>query len=272
MTTFTSPTLRTAAGIIAGAETGAYELPAKVTTARAALDVLSTEVTRVSAIATGATDQHLATRILGAAENGTKFPTADDVLTAIQLAQATERYQRLLADARNQLEARLENALVSTVDELLTEKLATALAEVVETVRRVADILPAVPVDDGVIVRTDDDDIRAAWLDLVGPVATRYSAIRKAQEITYRIGRAAKLDDGRFTAMANVLDYRPNPRLRAPWPDDTPNFLLWAVRSGAKLWTPTAAQRDDAWRTAYADEMAKNKTSTAVAAGGLLAG
>lgn len=252
--------------LLAGADQGAYKLPAAVVEARAVADRAASvppqpRPAEEATVWRGAVDKAVATFLAG----GTELPDASKAIEASRAAVVGwERGEQLRVEVANALEVRLAELVVDDQgDDIIVSCLQPALAAVVATVEAAAKVLPDDPHLNDALVLVARDDIRRAWVEAT-TAADRYRLIVQAVEalsIPSGVDRNAE-----FAWVENLDEIWPRPvhrnmpsATKAPWPAEQPQRILWLVRHGAKLIAPTTSERDALWQARYGGAVAQQK-------------
>jgi len=148
----------------------------------------------------------------------------------------------------------LTRTVVAEADAFITDHLAPALAEVVETVRATAPTLDGLDLRDPATLSRASEPVRAAY-DATLAASERLFAIRQGQQALGRLrggGSSLGLDEeianiGTIWPGWNKLRFNGVPA-KAPWGTDRPSALVWFVNHDAELWVPTAEQAAEARR------------------------
>lgn len=183
----------------------------------------------------------------------------------LEAGEPTREYEQRVLEAHsrrdlleteiNHLRWALETAAEATVttiarlaDDIIVDLLQPALDRIVATVRKHGDAGRLVPWDDyDRAMRNEDKAVRDAYV-AIDREATRYAALREAQELLW----FRSDQDTRRGGINNLPEIWPGysqslgPAVRAPWDGMTaPQALYWQVANGAELWCPTLDQIED---------------------------
>lgn len=236
--------LRRLGNVTSGALAGHYTLPTRVVDALAAVDRLLAEQERVAAQAHQNAPAVLLAQVKDAARTGKKFPAADRVVVAEQERQARELYRTALSHAVDDLENAAEGAFTGCADELITDHLRPALAEVMAEVADVAEKLRPYGLEHHRLLDAPDDARKARGR--LDALTERYRAIRAAQSAIGSLLAPLTPEASRTSEVRNVAEltagYNPG---KVPWPtEDLAAKLVWFVTNGADVWVATHAERD----------------------------
>jgi len=245
MSRFRNPNLRRLEHVFAGAAGGVFDLPQRVRAAVDAVDRLVAEQVRVRALPESLADLVLVEEITAAAKAGKgRFPTADKLVVADQERRARAAYDAALAQSLDELENQVENAVVGCADEIVSEHLRPALAEVMVEVSEIAELLAPYGLDHAALLEAPEPARKARrQLDAV---AARYTALRNAQSALGSLREQPQIEAGKLFEIRNRTDLCAGLRAGAPWPDDTVAKLIWFADHHAEVWMPTPAERETA--------------------------
>jgi hypothetical protein len=200
-------------------------------------------------------------QITNAAKAGKKFPNPAELAAAEQDRRTRDLYGNALSQATEGLENQLEDAIVGTADDIVTEHLRPALDEVMtEAVELVRILAPYGMAHEGLLQAPEEARQARVRFDFV---VGRYRVLRDAQVELGALRDQPQREGGRYFEVRNrdtvAAGYRPGV---VPWPtDDTLAKLVWFITNGAEVWMPTPAEREAA--AVAADEAAKAASEVA---------
>lgn len=237
--------------VITGAlDAGAYTLPDVV---RDALDRRCLVIDARTAIATApSTPTKLLARVRDATAAGTPLPAErdlDSIAKELGRDAARAAYVAQLDLVIDQARLALRDTIAEHAETIIVEHLRTALDETVADAQRCVDALDGHGFDPADLL-TAPDDVRAARVQL-DTITGRYRTIRSGRAALNRVGHVdvcAFDEAGEFAEMADDEGTR---RAWGDEPSDATERLYFLLTHGARLWLPTAAERDEAWAAAH---------------------
>lgn len=247
------------APLFAGYDADAYTLPADLLAARGAVQRLQAAVTAEPPTPAAARDQ-LVHDMVDAARTDAPLPALTEYHQAT--ARHADWMTRSLAlqDAVGVAEGQLQ-----LTDEIITEHLRPALADVERDLARLASVLPEGVTDRFLSSPSATQKARQAWSDLEH-VARRYEAIMRAHSMV--TGHAQHEDDGEWAWCENLVELWPLWRQPAgftpgnkvaPWPTDPRERLLWLSHHGAQLVVLTRDERTERFQEKYGEAIARQR-------------
>lgn len=245
------------ADLFAAADDGHLTLPARIAGLRKAAERLRLEQAALPGIPEDPRPALLASYV-DAAGNDQELPALDALPAREAALRELKMRAQVLADAATLAEDQLAGALSQGAEQIATEHLGPAVAELWEQATVAVAAYP-----DGAtlsdVVRSGGRKAQEAWLR-VEELATKYDTLRSAYS-RLALGEAEVDGDGEFLELRNRnelwsesrstnLTGRPTP----PWPEaDRRARLEWLARHGAQPWCPTPDQRDARWREVHGE-------------------
>jgi len=245
------------AALLAGAATGAYDLPGSLLDNQKRVAALQHAVAALRPPNAEQTAHGEAVQALLADPDARDV--ARSVLDARQVDLDHELHATLLREA---VEAAQDQLDVVDGDAILVEHLQPAHREVLGELRAAYKVFSPVGMSASELWN-QPDRVRKAW-SAFGAAATRYEALRAAHRAIRTSGGAqsCQLDTGDLLAEVRNLDViwpqrtarmMPVSLMSEPWPArvDTLGWLIWAHQASAVLWIPGAAEQDAQWSVIF---------------------
>lgn len=203
----------------------------------------------------------------GGKDGKASWPTGRGVVEE-QAALASRNMEIRAAERAYQIVAGdLNEAIRANADAIVTEHLRAAFEPLLTVFARAAEVLPdgglAAVMDE--LASSDDDAVRSAWRDL-DRAASVYRRLSAAADRLNRLSPPQHDVQHEYAVMKNVKQVYPQwrPGVPSPWSTEDPRIrLLRMTRMGCELWLPSSRERDEAWWSAYGEQVEQHQRNRA---------
>lgn len=248
------------APILAGPETGAFDLPLPLTDAALKVYRIDQTLAAIPAPAERAESDLTADILAAAAKDTPDWPSAADVL---EERRAAEAHQLLITAMQHAREQAFRNVYAFFTpegnDQIITEHLRPAHDQVISKARGIiTEYRQAQGLSENAILDAGPD-IRAAVIEM-RDLAERYGRIRQAHH-TLTHGRVGQDQRGSFSAARNYLTvtgYKPGsygPPQPMPGATTLDRVVYLAGTPDLEPWLPLPAEQDAEWLRFYNDSL-----------------